>query len=66
MDYRKNYYTTEGDVRQSCGHKHRSYRMARVCLLRDVRGCSKQGGYSDREIVRYVNEVKSALPRIAP
>ena len=59
MDYRKNYYTTEGSTRKCCGHKHRSFRTAKACLLRDDRGCARQGGYTDRKVVRYVNEIKS-------
>lgn len=46
------FYTTDGSVRGSCGHKHRSIRTAFNCLAEDHAGCVGQGGYSDRRIVR--------------
>jgi hypothetical protein len=45
-------YTTEGDVRGCCDHKHQSIKAAAACLKRDQEGCARQGGYSDRRIVR--------------
>jgi hypothetical protein len=45
------YYTTDGSVRGDCGHKHRTVEAARRCLDKDQRGCSSQGGYSDRRVV---------------
>lgn len=44
-------YTTEGDVRGTCGHKHKSARTAGECAQRDADGCRSQGGYSDRYMV---------------
>ena len=46
------FYTTEGDIRGDCGHKHRSFRTAQQCLDKDRAGCKKQGGYSDRNVIR--------------
>lgn len=45
------YYTTEGSVRGSCGHQHRTYGAAEKCIARDQAGCARQGGYSDRHVV---------------
>lgn len=45
-------YTTEGSVRGSCGHEHRTLDAVLRCLERDQRGCASQGGYSDRRVVR--------------
>ena len=45
------YYTTNGSVRQSCNHKHRSIGTAVRCLLRDHVNCAKLRGYSDRTII---------------
>ena len=45
-------YTARGRVRGSCGHKHRSIRTAAICVRRDYVGCERQGGYSDRTVVR--------------
>ena len=45
-------YTTIGDVRGCCGHKHRSIEAAKACIEKDHRGCNKQGGYSDRTVYR--------------
>jgi hypothetical protein len=47
----KRYWTTEGNIRGSCGHKHRSHKAALDCLDRDRAGCASQGGYSDRRVV---------------
>lgn len=47
----KPYYTCTGSVRGNCGHKHRTIDGAVRCLERDASGCSRQGGYSDRELV---------------
>lgn len=43
-------YTTQGSVRGSCGHVHRTERAAEACAARDERGCASQGGYSDRGV----------------
>ena len=47
-------YTTTGDVRGRCGHRHKSLRTATACLLRDQAACCRLGGgaYSDRQVVR--------------
>lgn len=45
-------YITIGSVRGACPHVHRTIESAQACLDRDQRGCSMQGGYSDRRIVR--------------
>ena len=39
-----------GLVRGWCGHEHRTISGALRCIDRDTRGCSAQGGYSDRVI----------------
>lgn len=44
-------YTTKGDVRGCCGHRHMSLREAYNCLRRDQKGCASQGGYSDRKVL---------------
>ncbi len=46
------YYTTQGSVRGSCGHKHRMIDTAIKCAKRDMVGCGRQGGYSDRTILK--------------
>jgi hypothetical protein len=43
-------YTTSGDVRGDCGHRHRTMSGAARCRRDDQRYCHGQGGYSDREI----------------
>lgn len=45
-------YETEGEIRGSCGHRHRSIRTAVKCILRDAAWCRNQGGYTDRHVVR--------------
>ena len=47
-------YTTDGDVRGTCGHMHRTREAAARCLTRDQHACGRQGGYSDRQIVEVV------------
>jgi len=41
-------YMCEGDVRGSCGTRHRTLRGAAACCKQDRQGCVAQGGYSDR------------------
>jgi hypothetical protein len=48
------YYTTRGDVRGYCGHKHRMIETAAKCVKLDMAGCKSQGGYSDRSVIRVV------------
>ncbi len=43
-------YTTDGSVRGTCGHKHRTVEAAYKCLEEDQQGCESQGGYSDRHV----------------
>ncbi len=62
-------YTTDGLVRGSCGHKHRTLSGAVRCLNRDHAGCKSQGGYSDRDVYdsegeRYM-ETESGGPYVA-
>lgn len=45
-------FTTKGNVRGCCGHKHRSLETAVRCLREDMKGCQSQGGYSDRSVVK--------------
>lgn len=45
-------YECVGSVRGSCGHRHRSLAAAVACLRDDSVGCARQGGYTDREVVR--------------
>lgn len=47
-------WTCNGSVRGSCGINHRTRKAASKCCERDMKGCNKQGGYSDR----YVTEVR--------
>lgn len=47
------FYTTTGSVRGCCGHKHRSIVTAKRCIDNDQAGCATQGGYSDRDVIRY-------------
>ena len=44
-------YTTRGNVRGCCGHKHRTIEAAKRCADHDQSECSRQGGYSDRRVV---------------
>ena len=43
-------YTTIGDIRGECGHRHRTLRTAAICRHRDSVGCVSHGGYSDRRL----------------
>ena len=43
-------YTTYGDVRGTCGHRHHNLRTASACVSRDQRSCESVRGYSDREV----------------
>jgi hypothetical protein len=45
-------YTTYGDIRGCCGHRHKTIETAETCLGRDQRGCASRRGYSDRSVVR--------------
>ena len=45
-------YTTWGNVRGTCGHRHRSLDAAVQCLNADRRVCKSQGGYSDRGVFK--------------
>jgi hypothetical protein len=45
-------YTTTGSVRGSCRHQHRTIEAAYRCIVRDSRGCERQGGYTDRHVQR--------------
>jgi len=45
-------YTTRGNIRGCCGHKHRSLDAAIRCVLADQRDCERACGYSDRQAVR--------------
>ena len=56
-------YTTEGSVRGSCGHKHRTLQGAADCLKRDAAGCRSQGGYSDRSLYQIDGEETTRLVR---
>ena len=52
MSEEKYTYTTRGSVCGSCDHKHRTPETAEKCQARHYEGCVKQGGYSDRVIIR--------------
>lgn len=43
-------YTTWGDVRGGCGHRHKTIAAAEQCIERDSAGCQRQGGYTDRHV----------------
>jgi hypothetical protein len=43
-------YTTYGPVRGCSGVKHRTREAAERAIEQDARGCSRQGGYSDRQV----------------
>ncbi len=43
-------YTTYGNVRGHCDHRHKTVDTATACLHRDQQGCKKVGGYSDRHV----------------
>lgn len=45
-------YICAGRIRGWCGHHHLSLDAAKACLAKDMRGCNKQGGYSDRYVYR--------------
>lgn len=66
-------YSCVGNVRGECGHKHTSRLAALRCLNSDRRGCSKQGGYSDRSVVRddgepmvEVDDLMTGKPMLVP
>ena len=50
------YYRCEGDVRGSCGVRHRTLEAAARCCARDQRACrgATSSGYSDRLPCKYV------------
>lgn len=52
MTTAKTGYTTCGSVRGCCGHNHRTIETAQRCVDSDQAGCARQGGYSDRSVVR--------------
>lgn len=45
-------YICSGPVRGECGVRHLSRAAAESCIARDHSGCARQGGYSDRVVVR--------------
>jgi len=45
-------YTTNGSIRGSCGHRHRTIKAAVRCLAAERRRCNRARGYSDREVIR--------------
>jgi len=47
----KTYYTCKGDVRLSCGIKHKTKEAALKCIKQDHKACKKHGGYSDRFVI---------------
>ena len=49
-------YTTHGQVRGGCGHRHRTIEAAEACLSRDIRACNSAGGYSDRVVAEIDND----------
>lgn len=53
-------YTTTGSVRGCCGHKHRTIASAVKCVHADSVGCARQGGYSDRYVIRHDGSELSA------
>jgi hypothetical protein len=56
------HYTTRGSVRGSCGHRHETPESAERCRSRDAADCRKAGGYSDRGVLRVLdNGVTEAL-----
>lgn len=52
-------YTAIGNVRGSCGHKHRTAEAAEACFRRDMAGCRRQGGYSDRCVRAFIGGVRA-------
>ncbi|MDX1469778.1 MAG: hypothetical protein R3258_10600 [Acidimicrobiia bacterium] len=55
-------YVTVGAVRGYCAHIHRTLSGAYDCLERDRRGCRRQGGYSDRRVMRYDPAAQETQP----
>lgn len=57
----KTHYITKGQVRGSCGHKHRTIPAACLCQKTDSVVCGRLlGGYSDR----YVRVVENGEERM--
>lgn len=54
-------YKTQGDVRGTCGHAHRTIQGAVACMVRDCSRCARVGGYSDRHVTRTDNAPLSEL-----
>ncbi len=52
-------YTAIGNVRGSCGHAHRTAEAAQACFRRDMAGCRRQGGYSDRFVRAFVGGTRA-------
>lgn len=55
-------YTTYGQVRGCCGHRHTSVETAERCITKDGRGCRMQGGYTDRSIVDVREDGRLYIP----
>ncbi len=58
----KTIYRNIGPVRGFCGHDHRTLNGAVECLKRDQRDCSAHGGYSDRNVRKYVDGLRVTMP----
>jgi hypothetical protein len=50
-------YTTTGRVTYDCGHQHRTPRAAGECIRKHHAACRRNGGYSDRQVVRSDGEL---------
>lgn len=44
-------YTTEGAIRGTCGHRHKTLKAAWACITRDARDCRKARGHTDRVVL---------------
>lgn len=55
-------YSAYGNVRGDCGHKHQSIDAAKMCFHDDSVGCARQGGYSDRFLLRVYENNKRVEP----
>lgn len=55
------HYTTQGEVRGPCGHRHRTAAGAFSCLSDDREGCKMQGGYTDRHVYRVTLDAAGAV-----
>lgn len=60
-------YTTYGNVRGWCGHRHRTEDAAQRCAAADARDCRAARGYSDRQVHDVADMIYwRRMPQVVP